>query len=76
MQKLHPGSLAHAVWQRQQAVRQAWEALQLSMDGRRTQLEQACLVAHFHALVRVPSPLKGVCVCMCARVYVYIMYMH
>uniref|UniRef100_A0A286XUZ7 Spectrin beta, non-erythrocytic 5 n=1 Tax=Cavia porcellus TaxID=10141 RepID=A0A286XUZ7_CAVPO len=52
VQKLHPGSLAHAVWQRQQAVRQAWEALQLSMDGRRTQLEQACLVAHFHALVR------------------------
>ncbi|KAM6181713.1 LOW QUALITY PROTEIN: spectrin beta chain, non-erythrocytic 5 [Erethizon dorsatum] len=51
VQKLRPGHLAHAVWQRQQAVTQAWEALRLRMDWRRTQLEQACLMARFHAMV-------------------------
>ncbi|XP_023568382.1 spectrin beta chain, non-erythrocytic 5 [Octodon degus] len=52
VQKLHPGPLAHAVWQRQQAVTQALEALQLRMDWRRTQLERACLMARFHAMVQ------------------------
>uniref|UniRef100_A0A8C2VDR6 Uncharacterized protein n=1 Tax=Chinchilla lanigera TaxID=34839 RepID=A0A8C2VDR6_CHILA len=51
VQKLCPGPLAHAVWQRQQAVTQAWEALRLRMDGRRAQLERACLIARFHATV-------------------------
>ncbi|XP_006831957.1 PREDICTED: spectrin beta chain, non-erythrocytic 5 [Chrysochloris asiatica] len=52
VQKLYPGPQADAVQWRQQAMVQAWEALRLSMEQRRAQLEQACLLARFHAAVQ------------------------
>ncbi|XP_007933521.1 spectrin beta chain, non-erythrocytic 5 [Orycteropus afer afer] len=52
VQKLYPGPQADAVRWRQQAVVQAREALQLRMEERRAQLEQACLLAHFHTMVQ------------------------
>ncbi|XP_064148191.1 spectrin beta chain, non-erythrocytic 5 isoform X4 [Loxodonta africana] len=52
VQKLYPGPQANAVWRRQQAVLQAWEALRVRMQQRRAQLEQACLLARFHTAVQ------------------------
>uniref|UniRef100_A0A8C0QVH5 Spectrin beta, non-erythrocytic 5 n=1 Tax=Canis lupus dingo TaxID=286419 RepID=A0A8C0QVH5_CANLU len=52
VQKLGPGPQAQAVQQRQQTLMQAWEALKLHVEQRRTQLERACLLAHFHRAVR------------------------
>ncbi|KAF5925525.1 hypothetical protein HPG69_001972 [Diceros bicornis minor] len=52
VQKLGPGPQARAVQQRQQALVQAWEALKLHMEQRRTQLEQARLLARFHMAVQ------------------------
>ncbi|XP_038962424.1 spectrin beta chain, non-erythrocytic 5 isoform X3 [Rattus norvegicus] len=40
------------VQQKQQAVTQAWEALQLRMEQRKAQLEQAYLLVRFHTAVR------------------------
>lgn len=48
---------------------QAWEALKLHVEQRRTQLERACLLAHFHRAVRAPSSWAA-CVRACVRVYV------
>nr|XP_055172581.1 spectrin beta chain, non-erythrocytic 5 [Nyctereutes procyonoides] len=52
VQKLGPGPQAQAVQQRQQTLMQAWEALKLHVEQRRTQLERACLLAHFHRAVQ------------------------
>ncbi|KAM9202881.1 spectrin beta chain, non-erythrocytic 5 [Dugong dugon] len=52
VQKMHPGPQADAVRWRQQAVVQAWAALQGYMKQHRAQLEQACLLARFHTAVR------------------------
>ncbi|XP_049479925.1 spectrin beta chain, non-erythrocytic 5-like [Panthera uncia] len=52
VQKLGRGPQAHAVQQRQQALVKAWEALKLHTEQRRTQLEQACLLARFHRSVQ------------------------
>ena len=54
-EKLGPGPQAQAVRRRQQALVQAWEALKLRAEQRRTQLERACLLARFHRAVRAPS---------------------
>ncbi|XP_057162138.1 LOW QUALITY PROTEIN: spectrin beta chain, non-erythrocytic 5 [Ursus arctos] len=51
-QKLGPGPQAQAVRRRQQALVQAWEALKLRAEQRRTQLERACLLARFHRAVQ------------------------
>ncbi|KAF6133107.1 spectrin beta, non-erythrocytic 5 [Phyllostomus discolor] len=51
-QQRGPGPQAQAVQQRQQALVQAWEALKLRVEQRRAQLEQACLLARFHAEVQ------------------------
>ncbi|KAM5340248.1 LOW QUALITY PROTEIN: spectrin beta chain, non-erythrocytic 5 [Glossophaga mutica] len=51
-QQLGPAPQAQAVQQRQQALVQAWEALKLRVEQRRAQLEQACLLARFHAEVQ------------------------
>lgn len=70
MQKLGPQ--AHAVQQKQQALVQAWKALKLHMEQRKAQLEQACLLAHFHTAVRAPSPgAAHVCVwgCTCCTMH-------
>lgn len=65
MQKLCPQALA-TVQQKKQAVTQAWEALQLSMEQRKAQLEQAYLLARFHTAVRAFFPWEGcTCVQMC-----------
>lgn len=66
MQKLGPRPQALAVQQRQQALKQAWEALKLHVEQRRTQLEQAQLLAHFHTAVRLLSPGVRVLYCECA----------
>ncbi|XP_032199248.1 spectrin beta chain, non-erythrocytic 5 isoform X4 [Mustela erminea] len=52
VQKLGPGPQAQAVQQRQEALGQAWEALKLHVEQRRTRLEQACLLARFHRAVQ------------------------
>ncbi|KAM9646114.1 spectrin beta chain, non-erythrocytic 5 [Trichechus inunguis] len=52
VQKMHPGPQADAVRWRQQAVVQAWAALQGHVKQHRAQLEQACLLARFHTAVR------------------------
>lgn len=65
MQKLCPQALA-TVQQKQQAVTQAWEALQLRMEQRKAQLEQAYLLVRFHTVVRAFFPWEGcTCVQMC-----------
>ncbi|XP_058149963.1 spectrin beta chain, non-erythrocytic 5 [Dasypus novemcinctus] len=46
---LCPGPQADAVQGRQWAVEQAWEGLRLRVEQRRARLEQACLLARFHA---------------------------
>lgn len=69
VQKVGPGPQAHALLQKQQALVQAWESLKVCMEQRRAQLEQACLLAHFHQAVRTPSPwAASVCVRVCACV--------
>lgn len=69
-QQRGPGPQAQAVQRRQQALVQAWEALKLRVGQRRAQLEQACLLARFHAEVRAPPP-QAACVrvapCICAH---------
>ncbi|GAB1286757.1 Spectrin beta, non-erythrocytic 5 [Apodemus speciosus] len=53
VQRLCPGPQAlAAVQQKQQAVTQAWEALQLRMEQRKAQLAQAHLLGRFHTAVR------------------------
>ncbi|KAL1785833.1 spectrin beta chain, non-erythrocytic 5 [Sigmodon hispidus] len=53
VQKLCPGSQALAtVQQKQQAVTQAWEALQLRVERHRAQLGRAHLLVRFHTAVR------------------------
>ncbi|XP_029391606.1 LOW QUALITY PROTEIN: spectrin beta chain, non-erythrocytic 5 [Mus pahari] len=53
VQRLCPGPQAlAAVRQKQQAVTQAWEALQLRMEQRKAQLEQEYLLLRFHTAVR------------------------
>ncbi|XP_006883283.1 PREDICTED: spectrin beta chain, non-erythrocytic 5 [Elephantulus edwardii] len=52
VQTLYPGIQANAVQPRQRAVVQAWEALQLQVEQRRAQLQQACLLARFHIAVQ------------------------
>ncbi|XP_053451516.1 spectrin beta chain, non-erythrocytic 5 [Nycticebus coucang] len=52
VQKLHGGPQAQAVQQRQQAVMQAWAALQRRMKQHRAQLERSRLLAHFRAAVQ------------------------
>ncbi|XP_049989135.1 spectrin beta chain, non-erythrocytic 5 [Alexandromys fortis] len=53
VQKLCPGPQAlAAVQQKQQAVTQAWKALQLRVEQRRAQLERARLLVRFHTAGR------------------------
>ncbi|XP_060228154.1 spectrin beta chain, non-erythrocytic 5 [Meriones unguiculatus] len=53
VQKLGLGPQAlDSIQQKQQAVTQAWAALQLCVEQRRARLEQAHLLARFHAAVR------------------------
>ncbi|XP_036040911.1 spectrin beta chain, non-erythrocytic 5 [Onychomys torridus] len=53
VQKLCPGPQALAtVQQKQQAVTLSWEALQLRVEQRRAQLEQAHLLVCFHTVVK------------------------
>ncbi|XP_045863809.1 spectrin beta chain, non-erythrocytic 5 [Meles meles] len=52
VQKLGPGPQAQAVRQRQETLGQAWEALKLHVEQRRTRLERACLLARFHRAVQ------------------------
>lgn len=67
MQKLWPGPQAlNTVQQKQQVVTQAWEALQLRMEQRRAQLEQAHLLARFHTAVRAFPRWEGH---MCAQTF-------
>ncbi|XP_037360039.1 spectrin beta chain, non-erythrocytic 5 [Talpa occidentalis] len=49
VQKLGSGPQTHMVQQKQQALAQAWEALKLRTEQRKAQLEQAWLLARFHA---------------------------
>lgn len=62
-----PQALA-TVQQKQQAVTQAWEALQLCMEQRKAQLKQGYLLLRFHTAVRAFFPWEGcMCVQMCTR---------
>lgn len=64
MQELCPGAQAlAAVQQKQQAVTQAWEALQLRMEQRKAHLERGYLLVRFHTAVRAFFPWEGVHVC-------------
>lgn len=66
LQRLCPQAFT-AVQQKQQAVTQAWEALQLRMEQRKALLEQAYLLVRFHTAVRAFFPWEGyMCVQMCA----------
>jgi hypothetical protein len=65
VQELCPGTQAlAAVQQKQQAVTQAWEALQLRMEQRKAQLERGYLLVRFHTAVRAFFPWEG---CMCVQ---------
>lgn len=68
LQKLSPLAFT-AVQQKQQAVTQAWEALQLRVEQRKALLGQAYLLVRFHTTVRGFLPLGGVHVC--ADVYMH-----
>lgn len=50
----------------QQAVTQAWQALQLRVEQRRAQLERAHLVVRFHTAVRAFSLWEE---CMCTQMF-------
>lgn len=65
LQRLCPQAFT-AVQQKEQAVTQAWEALQLRMEQRKALLEQAYLLVQFQTAVRAFFPWEGhMCLQMC-----------
>lgn len=78
VQKLGPGPQAQAVRQRQETLGQAWEALKLHVEQRRTRLERACLLARFHRAVRALSSWAAcvyvrACMCVCVVMHVRVL---